>query len=450
MTKYAKEISVRLLLAIIIVMYVFVMQCTLTVRAESPSFDTSVKDGVCVVAEYISFSDGAEELYAHGTGFFVGEDGEDPQYLITNHHVVADYLELGQGQYVNTELGYLRIGVRVYYGRNDYSEAFVVDYDEIKDIAILRLDSATEQRKPLILRVPDNEMQGQGIFVVGYPGVADNLALEAVSRWGKDDVSVTTGVISRLLSVSNSGGTKAIQTDADINHGNSGGPMIDSTGSVIGINSWGYSDGDGGSVQYAVNIEEAIGMLDRNKISYTLYNDAADSVADNTQENASEVNNSTANNSGSGSGSGVIIGIVVVIAAAAVVFFVMNNKKKGQGTPQPQKTSNSGTKTVIRSMSAQHGGQAFPVGSTPVIIGRSPSDCTIVFKEGTPGVSGKHCSVYYNSDANVFTLTDLGSSYGTFLGNGMKLTANSPINLKSGDIFYIGEKTNILKVEVGQ
>ena len=313
MAQYTKTASMKRFLAIVMIIYITVMQCTITANASSASFNADVKNGVCVVAEYIGSSDGTEELYAHGTGFFVGEDGEDPKYLITNHHVVADYLEGGKGQYINTKIGPLRMGVRVYYGQNDYSEAFVVDYDETKDIAILELDRATDLRAPLALKVPTEEMQGSIIYVVGYPGVADNKALEAISRWGKDDVTVTTGVISRLLAVSNRGGTKAIQTDADINHGNSGGPMVDSTGSVIGINSWGYSRDDGASVQYAVNVEEAIKLLDRNNIKYVLY---------------------TGEKSSGGIGVGVIIGIVVVvIVAAAVVAFLVLNQRGRRGGP---------------------------------------------------------------------------------------------------------------------
>ena len=150
----------------------------------------------------------------------------------------------------------------------------------------------------------------------------------------------------------------------------------------------------------------------------------------------------------------------VVVAAAGAAVFVVLNKKKGSTVPAAVPASapahatapagGAGLKAVVRSTSAQHGGKAFPVGGAPVMIGRDPSACAIVFQEGTRGVSGKHCSVSYNASANVFVLTDLGSSFGTFLGSGMKLTANSPVNLKPGDIFYIGDKSNVLKVEVGQ
>jgi pSer/pThr/pTyr-binding forkhead associated (FHA) protein len=99
-------------------------------------------------------------------------------------------------------------------------------------------------------------------------------------------------------------------------------------------------------------------------------------------------------------------------------------------------------------MSAQHNGKVFPVGKAPLTIGRAAGACEIVYQEGTPGVSGKHCTVYYDSGTGLFTLTDLNSSYGTYLSNGLKLTPHTPVNLKPGDSFYVGDKSNVLKLEV--
>ena len=105
---------------------------------------------------------------------------------------------------------------------------------------------------------------------------------------------------------------------------------------------------------------------------------------------------------------------------------------------------------VVRSMSAQHNGQTFPVGNAPLMIGRDPTTCQIVFAKDTTGVSGKHCTVYVDAAAGSFTLTDIGSTYGTYLSNGLKLTPHTPVSIKPGDTFCVGDKANILKVEVMQ
>lgn len=423
------------------------------------AFDNSVREGTVAVVFYLRnatmcITDGTDILYeeslgdmqyGRGSGFFIGASGEEPQYIVTNCHVINSYVDANEGGEFVTLYGYTDEGyamliyassceLRIYYSQDDYDVAYVDCYGDVEkvDLAVLRIRNATDKRHALQLMVPTEDMVGDTVYSVGFPGNADN-DFTGASKFGVEDVTVHKGSINKF--VANDGlGVERIAIDATIQHGNSGGPLVTEDGYVVGVNTNVESNVKYGTQvevdYYAINTSEVVRFLDKNNIPYEM---------------------AGSSNTGNGSGAGMIVGIVVVIAAGAVAaFVVMKNKKKGQSGSVSEDASNSGTKTVIRSMSAQHGGQAFPVGSTPVIIGRSPSDCTIVFKEGTPGVSGKHCSVYYNSDANVFTLTDLGSSYGTFLGNGMKLTANSPINLKSGDIFYIGEKTNILKVEVGQ
>lgn len=100
-------------------------------------------------------------------------------------------------------------------------------------------------------------------------------------------------------------------------------------------------------------------------------------------------------------------------------------------------------------MSVQHGGKTYPVGKAPVMIGRDAAGCSVVYKEGTPGVSGKHCTVSFDPASGEFILTDLKSSFGTFLGkNGQKIAPNTPIKLKPDETFYVGDKANVISVEL--
>ena len=66
-------------------------------------------------------------------------------------------------------------------------EARVIDYDEAADVAVLRIGTPTDKRKPLVLHEPGNEDQGKSVLCIGYPGIADNKAVEASSKWGMDD-----------------------------------------------------------------------------------------------------------------------------------------------------------------------------------------------------------------------------------------------------------------------
>ena len=71
-------------------------------------------------------------------------------------------------------------------------------------------------------------------------------------------------------------------------------------------------------------------------------------------------------------------------------------------------------------------------------LGRLPDQNDLVFPADTTGVSGRHCVVRLTP--NGAALTDLGSSFGTFLGDGTRLEPNQPVELKAGDSFTLGSQ----------
>ena len=82
--------------------------------------------------------------------------------------------------------------------------------------------------------------------------------------------------------------------------------------------------------------------------------------------------------------------------------------------------------------------------SGTVRIGRDASRCAIAYPVSTQGVSGLHCEVTF--DGNVCYLKDLGSSYGTYTGTGVKLTKDVPVMLRSGDKFYLASPENTFEI----
>ncbi len=102
---------------------------------------------------------------------------------------------------------------------------------------------------------------------------------------------------------------------------------------------------------------------------------------------------------------------------------------------------------MVRSLAAQHNGKKIALGSEAVLLGRT-KECKIVYEDGTPGVSGKHCSIAWNEAGNCFILKDLESTYGTYLASGMKLEPMKPYRLKPGETFYLGEKSNTIRLEM--
>ncbi|WP_431975280.1 S1C family serine protease [Micromonospora haikouensis] len=146
---------------------------------------------------------------SEGSGFIVSADG----YVITNDHVVAG----GTGK------------ASVVFNDGSTAAASVVGQDPESDIAVIKVASATNLR-PVEFGDSDALAVGDPVLAIGSPLSLAN--------------TVTAGIVSaldRTMQAGDPGGPTryyaAIQTDAAVNHGNSGGPLVDSAGRVIGVNS---------------------------------------------------------------------------------------------------------------------------------------------------------------------------------------------------------------------
>ena len=148
-----------------------------------------------------------------GSGFVVSKDG----YVVTNNHVIDGADEI----YVKFSNG------------REYRTKLVGTSPEV-DIAVLKIDS-NETFKPLEFANSDQVQIGQWSIAFGNPlGLNDSMTIGIVSAAGRSSLGIEE--IENF-----------IQTDAAINQGNSGGPLIDITGKVIGVNTAIYSQ-SGGSV----------------------------------------------------------------------------------------------------------------------------------------------------------------------------------------------------------
>ncbi|MDO4262067.1 MAG: trypsin-like peptidase domain-containing protein [Eubacteriales bacterium] len=446
------------------------------------AFNTETRESVAVVHISVDLDTGEDLRLGWGTGFFVGIEGEHPQYLITNYHVIEDFVEYGSGNLMNFTVNGMeatgRSKIRVYYDSEDYEEAYLVNGDETKDIALLKLNAGTSQRKPVSLCSPTDDMVGSAVYAVGYPGLSENIFASATSSWSDSDSSVTSGSISRIFTQSGTG-TRNIQIDCEIQPGNSGGPLVNDDGAVIGVNAWSVERKDNSaSLNYAISIEEVIPMLNVYGVEYTMYGQQTEVPADsqavestgaaetessetgiseadrleNEEQKTAETPETDEPEAESASMLPVAIAIVIAaaIAGAAAVIVSGNRKKKAaaQQPVPPAPVPEPVQRPFVRSLAAQHGGQRVPVGEQ-IVIGRSRTDCALVFQEGTAGVSGRHCSLAWNAGTGELILTDLNSTYGTYLQNGQRLTPGTPYRLRPGDHFYLGESANMLSVEMG-
>jgi serine protease Do len=140
-----------------------------------------------------------------GSGVIVSKEG----HILTNHHVVADMTE---------------IRVQLTDGRN--APARLIGTDPSTDIAVLRVDE--KNLTPLALGNSDDIRVGQQVIAVGNPyGLEESVSRGIVSAKGRRTASDS--------------GVEFIQHDAAVNQGNSGGPLLNIRGEIIGINSQIYS-----------------------------------------------------------------------------------------------------------------------------------------------------------------------------------------------------------------
>lgn len=400
------------------------------------------KNGVVVVSEYVAL-DGVEAGIAYGSGFFIGNEGENPQYLVTNHHVIADYLYYGAGQnltYVfpdGTECA-VKSYVRVYFDSKDYVEAYVVGYNEAADVAVLRLASPTDKRKALTLCSPTGDMVGSRVYAIGYPGIADNPSVDSITVWGSDDSTFTSGIISRLTTTSGTG-VQSIQIDVTIGHGNSGGPLVNENGSAVGINTWGVMNSNAEEAAYAVNIDEVITLLKLYGVPYVMETDVK-------QGNVPVI--------------GIIAGVAVLVIVIAVILIIVSGKKKKSAAvsdfpsttpaanavsprPAPSVSNQEDSGYRLQGVSGALEGRRFMIKkNAPLILGRNAGECNVAYPAGTAGVSGKHCQVWYDNGS--IYIKDLGSSHGTFVAAGSKLAGGQAVMLKPGERFSLGSGTETM------
>jgi len=424
-------------------------------------FNNETRDGVVYIewfGPYIDDEGGLALGGWSGTGFFVG-DGT-AQYFVTNYHVASGLINVDQvvkdnfdllDAYFKQQLGSdalapYKYGTRsakslfplhVVFGKNDFEEAYEVAYNKEKDLAVLRLDAPTDKRKPLTLRLMSEDFVGDSFYAVGYPAVADYV-WETVQSYGKNDATVTTGTINRILTVSGTG-MKVYQTDVKIRGGNSGGPLVDEQGNVVGINFQGTADWFDTNLNYAICVDELLPLLSNNNIPYQLAGGGNSAPDPDPDPNPAPTPPPAADTID------YWWVLLILIGGVGAWIGIARKRKPASAAPvsQPATPAASGASAYLICTKGNFAGTTFPVSGT-LSIGRDPKRCQIVFPNDAKGISSLHCEV--RQQPSGVTLTDKGSTYGTFLAGGRKLGANESVTLKSGDSFYLADNKNEFKV----
>jgi S1-C subfamily serine protease len=177
---------------------------------------------------YRNYSSGVFKVLGeggHGSGFLISEDG----LVLTNHHVVheSDYLAVKCDD------------------RHKH-QAVLVAGDSQADLAVLRVHSETVRDRAVLQLAEDGPdappvAVGDRVLAIGSPLTTDTI--------------LTSGIVSKVE-------RESIYSDVNINEGNSGGPLFNSRGLVVGVNTFGIGGGQGPGVSGVVRIYRALPVIE--------------------------------------------------------------------------------------------------------------------------------------------------------------------------------------------
>ena len=246
--------------------------------------------------------------FATGSGFGVGIIGEETAIFLTNRHVVIDdktgrianhvYIMLDDsavkqvytsfGDFYDEELG---MPFKLEIDLNHLVECEVLypsDADpEFPDFAVIRAAKKIENRIAIPLLSTTEVEDASDVWTIGYPGSADKIyninssGSEMYYEANPEGAQLFTGTISRRGSLQSLGDTLALTHSAQIDHGNSGGPLVEENGRVIGINTYGFGSTGTSSVGYylSIYIDYAMDKLNELGIPFNIpKEDATDEI----------------------------------------------------------------------------------------------------------------------------------------------------------------------------
>lgn len=410
MKRTGKQLT-ALLAAMICLLTLLVLPAS--AKSDLPAVINQAKEGVVKLYAVGFDEDGYAEVACVGSGFAVGEKGETPEYFVTNWHVACVFVD--EDHYYDSH--HVRIWIMLdNFTISDVtglpSEATAVECSVVRmsesgypDYAILRSVRPVKECTPMPIRQSEEMQQGEQVVALGCPQVVDIQSLNI----GSNEITATTGSVARHMVMTTAGNTDVLLHTALISGGNSGGPLIDEYGNVVGLNTYGIVD----SYACAIYSKYITEMLDDLSISY---------IHAGARDNSKLI-------------------VLAAGAAAAVVlvvaYLVLRNRKAAPvPAPTPASTPHSmGGKTSPAGFSLRFpDGSLVPLSPGKLLVGRDPA-CQVRIPADQTQVSRRHCSLEISGEHVI--LTDEGSHNGTFI-HGQRIPVGGKVALKRGSSFALG------------
>ena len=375
-----------------------------------------------------------------GSGVIVGVG----DHVVTNSHVI-ECVDSG-GDLI------------VIQSKEQRHSAKVIWKSDEKDLAVLQLDGTIAGTLPSFT-TSAMVSDAQTVYALGFPGAAD------LSRDSLFQVKITKGIISARTTFQ---GLKVYQTDAAINGGNSGGPLFNEAGQVIGINFLKAAKEGVEGIGYAIQADELIPELDRLNIPYRKANvsgqpDPPTPVSPSPKQRNEPLQQAPFIDKQSSLSPVLYLAIGIAIALSGIAIFltstqrgkdiakrsryVMTRTYSGKNMPNKPSLFN-GTRPVLLGISGTFAGNEIRMKTEPLTFGRDPKQCQIVFSPDITEVGRLHCTLTYNGSRCAFILRDMKSTNGTFLGSGERLKPGAACQISHGGRFYLANPRNMFEVRL--
>lgn len=294
-----------------------------------------------------------------------------------------------------------------------------------RDLAIVRLDQKVVV-PPVTFLLREAVSKRQDVYALGFPGP------EFTNDKSSMGVKSSKGIVSAIITGDD--GAQLYQFDAPVNNGNSGGPLVDEEGRIIGVvakkyrGEWRVQPAAEG-IAYAVAIDEVIPALQSLGIPY--FAEPSDEEKVTVVDGASSL--------WAEYKMAIIIALMVTVVAVGIMV-VMRQRSAGAGEQGKQpyagmRGQSSAEQPVLIGVGADRREVVYPLQRGHVTIGRDAQQCNVVLSD--PAVSKRHCIVEYREMEGAFVVRDCQSTNGTFLMSGKRLQAGSSVQLRSGDSFYL-------------
>lgn len=420
MKKKAKHITIQLFVTVCAL--ILLVLDSFSGVALGFDFDAVSKSVFIIIGEY-KYSG-----YSVGSGFAIDEN-----YIVTNAHVVAGTERIYIGSYSN-DASANNIG--------DEYEAELVSMDSELDIAILRVSGVSFP--PLTIGDINLVHLGDDVYAIGAP--------EGLPY------SLTKGVVSsKSRMIENQ---SYIQTDVAINNGNSGGPLLNDVGEVIGVNTMKLSTAEG--VGFSIPINTVLDYIDRNVINET---DASQSYTSGTNEdafNSLDIGETQRNASGA-----MLIPVALIIALVCGGIVAMISLSAGHHSDdeidiaeidQEAPSDKGSSKAIqnlrsakdsaagIRVLNGTMAGMRFTIADGQTVnVGKDLRLANVALDNTYNAVSRIHCTITYSACFDKYYVTDC-STNGTYFDNGLQFAKNVRVPIKRGCVLKLANENCRIKL----